>query len=183
MITFAILAHNEVESVGKAVAQALSAAGDNDRVVVVDSASEDDTAARARQAGAEVVRGPLGKGAAMRFAAEGRYFRRIVMTGMLGEFGAYARSINAGLEAMDGKSREFVDSATRIGDIASHDLAAVAPDDPVSRAVQIMREKAVRRLPVVENGKVVGIVSIGDLALDRDPDSALADISAAPPNS
>jgi hypothetical protein len=36
---------------------------------------------------------------------------------------------------------------------------------------------------VVENGKVVGIVSIGDLALDRDPDSALADISAAPPNS
>jgi CBS domain-containing protein len=73
--------------------------------------------------------------------------------------------------------------ATRIGDIASHDLAAVAPDDPVGRAVQIMREKAVRRLPVVENGKVVGIVSIGDLALDRDPDSALADISAAPPNS
>jgi CBS domain-containing protein len=73
--------------------------------------------------------------------------------------------------------------ATRIGDIASHDLAAVAPDDPVSRAVQIMREKAVRRLPVVENGKVVGIVSIGDLALDRDPGSALADISAAPPNS
>jgi hypothetical protein len=35
----------------------------------------------------------------------------------------------------------------------------------------------------VEKGKVVGIVSIGDLALDRDPDSALADISAAPPNS
>ncbi|SMH59843.1 methyl-accepting chemotaxis protein [Azospirillum agricola] len=54
--------------------------------------------------------------AAMRFAAEGRYFRRIVMTGMLGEFGAYSRSINAGLDAMDGKSREFVDSATRIGD-------------------------------------------------------------------
>jgi CBS domain-containing protein len=46
-----------------------------------------------------------------------------------------------------------------------------------------MREKAVRRLPVVEKGKVVGIVSLGDLALDRDPDSALADISAAPPNS
>ena len=73
--------------------------------------------------------------------------------------------------------------ATRVGDIASRDLAAVAPDDPVARAVQIMREKAVRRLPVIEDGKVVGIVSIGDLALDRDPDSALADISAAPPNS
>jgi CBS domain-containing protein len=73
--------------------------------------------------------------------------------------------------------------ATRIGDIASRDLAAVAPDDPVDRAVQIMREKAIRRLPVVEKGKVVGIVSIGDLALHRDPDSVLADISAAPPNS
>jgi CBS domain-containing protein len=35
---------------------------------------------------------------------------------------------------------------------------------------------------VVDKGKPVGIVSIGDLALDRDPDSALADISAAPPN-
>lgn len=73
--------------------------------------------------------------------------------------------------------------ATRIGDIASRELTAVSPDDPVERAVQLMRERAIRRLPVVERNKVVGIVSIGDLALDRDPDSALADISAAPPNS
>jgi CBS domain-containing protein len=72
--------------------------------------------------------------------------------------------------------------ATRIGDIASRDLTAVAPDDPVERAVQLMREKAIRRLPAVDRGKVVGIVSIGDLALQRDPGSALADISAAPPN-
>ena len=73
--------------------------------------------------------------------------------------------------------------ATRIGDIASRELTAVSPDDPVDRAVQLMRERAIRRLPVVDKGKPVGIVSIGDLALDRDPDSALADISAAPPNS
>lgn len=72
--------------------------------------------------------------------------------------------------------------ATRIGDIASRELTAVSPDDPVDRAVQLMRERAIRRLPAVEKDKVVGIVSIGDLALDRDPDSALADISAAPPN-
>ena len=72
--------------------------------------------------------------------------------------------------------------ATRIGDIASRELVAVSPDDPVDRAVQLMRERAIRRLPVVEQGKPVGIVSIGDLALYRDPDSALADISAAPPN-
>ena len=46
-----------------------------------------------------------------------------------------------------------------------------------------MRERALRRLPVVdERGTVVGIVSLGDLAVERDPRSALADISAAPPN-
>ena len=39
-----------------------------------------------------------------------------------------------------------------------------------------------RRLPVVEDGKPVGIVSLGDLAIERDEDSALADISAAAPN-
>ena len=72
--------------------------------------------------------------------------------------------------------------ATRIGDIASRDLTAVSPEDPVDRAVQLMRDKAIRRLPAVDKGKPVGIVSIGDLALDRDPGSALADISAAPPN-
>jgi hypothetical protein len=34
----------------------------------------------------------------------------------------------------------------------------------------------------IREGTPVGIVSIGDLAVERDPDSALADISAAPPN-
>jgi CBS domain-containing protein len=45
-----------------------------------------------------------------------------------------------------------------------------------------MREKALRRLPVTDNGRPVGIVSLGDLALEQDPNSALADISEAPPN-
>jgi CBS domain-containing protein len=45
-----------------------------------------------------------------------------------------------------------------------------------------MSEAAVRRLAVVENGHLVGMVSIGDLAKDRDRNSALAEISAAPPN-
>ena len=49
-------------------------------------------------------------------------------------------------------------------------------------AAQVMRDGAVRRLPVVDNGQPVGIVSIGDLAIERDPNSALADISAAQPN-
>ena len=45
-----------------------------------------------------------------------------------------------------------------------------------------MRDRAVRRRPVIDSGKPAGIVSIGDLAMERDADSALADISAAPGN-
>ncbi|MFD0598758.1 CBS domain-containing protein [Catellatospora coxensis] len=45
-----------------------------------------------------------------------------------------------------------------------------------------MRRHVLRRLPVVEDGQPVGVVSIGDLAVERDPDSAPADISSAPPN-
>lgn len=69
-----------------------------------------------------------------------------------------------------------------IGEICSQELATVKPGDDVDIAVRLMREKAVRRLPVVDDGKPVGIVSIGDLAIERDDQSALADISGAEPN-
>jgi len=71
---------------------------------------------------------------------------------------------------------------TTLGDVCSSELVTVAPDAPVDEAVRLMRDKALRRLPVVDDGRPVGIVSIGDLAVDRDPDSALSDISGAPPN-
>ena len=72
---------------------------------------------------------------------------------------------------------------TAVGEICSRDLTTVQPTDSVASAVRLMRERALRRLPVVdERGRVIGIVSIGDLAVERDPRSALADISAAPPN-
>lgn len=66
--------------------------------------------------------------------------------------------------------------------IASEQLVAVGPGDPVEVAVQVMRDAAVRRVPVVDGDVLVGIVSLGDLAVDRDPSSALADVSDAPPN-
>jgi len=69
-----------------------------------------------------------------------------------------------------------------VTEICSIELTTVTPDTPVDDAIALMRAKAIRRLPVVENGAPVGIVSLGDLAVQRDPDSALADISAAPPN-
>ncbi|MFI9591566.1 CBS domain-containing protein [Nonomuraea sp. NPDC052265] len=71
---------------------------------------------------------------------------------------------------------------TPVREACSPWVEAVGPDTSIDQAVQIMRSHAVRRLPVVEDGRPVGIVSLGDLAVERDPDSALADISAAEGN-
>jgi drug/metabolite transporter (DMT)-like permease/CBS domain-containing protein len=69
----------------------------------------------------------------------------------------------------------------RVDEVATQrDLRTLQPQDPIDDAALAMREAAVRRLPVVEDGRVVGIVSLGDLAIERDPRSALADISSAP---
>ena len=73
-------------------------------------------------------------------------------------------------------------ASTTVREIATADPTAVESGDSVDEAVRRMRERAVRRLPVVEDGRPVGIVSIGDLAVERDPDSALAEISASDPN-
>jgi CBS domain-containing protein len=73
-------------------------------------------------------------------------------------------------------------SSLKLRDICSQEITTLSPTDSVDDAVRLMREKAVRRLPVVEGGKAVGIVSLGDLAVERDPHSALGNISAAPPN-
>jgi signal-transduction protein with cAMP-binding, CBS, and nucleotidyltransferase domain len=73
-------------------------------------------------------------------------------------------------------------ASTPVSKICSSDLLSVSPDDSIDKAVTIMRKSAVRRLPVVEGTRPIGIVSLGDLAVERDPTSALADISAAPAN-
>jgi CBS domain-containing protein len=76
----------------------------------------------------------------------------------------------------------FDPTTTTLDDVCSHRLVTVSPDDPVAAAVSVMEEHAIRRLPVVDHGSLVGFVSIGDLAMERDPESALGEISAAPPN-
>jgi CBS domain-containing protein len=73
-------------------------------------------------------------------------------------------------------------SSTTVGEVATTELHTLSPDDSVEDAIELVRQHDVRRVPVVEGAKPVGIVSIGDLAVERDEDSALADISAASDN-
>ena len=74
-------------------------------------------------------------------------------------------------------------SQATLADIASEQLVCVTPGQGLDDAARLMRELAVRRLPVVdEEDQVVGIVSLGDLAIEQDTDSALADISSVPPS-
>ncbi len=78
---------------------------------------------------------------------------------------------------------ERSDPATvRVGQVCSRELTTILPTASVGDAVRLIREKAIRRLPVVEDGEVVGIVSMGDIAVARDRKSALGEVSAAPPN-
>ncbi|MCB5164279.1 CBS domain-containing protein [Streptomyces bambusae] len=76
----------------------------------------------------------------------------------------------------------FEPEQVTVGQTCTPGPVSVRPRDPVSAAVDLMRQFAVRRLPVMDDGHVVGIVSLGDLAVERDPGSALADISRAAPD-
>src|SRR6516164_6317547 len=69
-----------------------------------------------------------------------------------------------------------------VGPLSSGDLIGVNADDDAAVAVRLMRENAVRRLPVIEDGQVAGVVSLGDLALQDDPASALAELSRVTAN-
>jgi CBS domain-containing protein len=72
--------------------------------------------------------------------------------------------------------------STTVGEIATTGVQAIEPDASVDDALRTMREHDIRRIPVAKNGRPVGIVSLGDLAVEREPDSTLADISAAAPD-
>jgi CBS domain-containing protein len=73
-------------------------------------------------------------------------------------------------------------STTPLETICSSQFTTVSPDDSDEKAVRLMREKSIRRIPVLEGQKVVGIVSLGDLAVEKDHNSVLGNISAAEPN-
>jgi CBS domain-containing protein len=95
------------------------------------------------------------------------------LAGMVTDRDIVVRAIAAGLDP----------NVTALQEIATGEPVAIGPDDSVEKAVQVMRDNALRRLPVTnERDEPIGIVSLGDLAERKDPRSVLADISEAPPN-
>ncbi|MFC4001894.1 CBS domain-containing protein [Prauserella oleivorans] len=70
-------------------------------------------------------------------------------------------------------------SGCTLREVCSERLVTARPDEEAGNAIARMREHAVRRIPVLDGERPIGMLSIGDAATDRDPNSALADISAA----
>jgi CBS domain-containing protein len=74
------------------------------------------------------------------------------------------------------------DPATTQGREVIGDLVTVTPTDTVKEAMRRMRDYDIRRVPVVESGRVIGIVSLGDVSGLPGAAAVLADVSNAPPN-
>ncbi|WP_144548807.1 CBS domain-containing protein [Bacillus sp. X1(2014)] len=71
--------------------------------------------------------------------------------------------------------------STKVEDIMSNQLITITPDSTSKEAAKLMAEHQIRRLPVVEGDKLVGIVSLGDFAIreltDDQAKVALTEIS------
>ena len=61
-------------------------------------------------------------------------------------------------------AKELAVSQVKIGDIMSKILTTASPDTPIEVAVQRMVNHKIRRLPIMERGKIVGIITVTDLA-------------------
>jgi len=62
-----------------------------------------------------------------------------------------------------------------VSDIVTGSLVSASPDMSTREAAELMSEHQIRRLPVVENERLIGIVSIGDLAVKEGKDGRIGD--------
>jgi len=78
-------------------------------------------------------------------------------------------------------AHDFDPKSTPVSNIMTTNLVTVTPDATIDEVTQKMSAHQVRRIPVVENQKLVGMVSIGDVATDRrfdvEASKALSEIS------
>lgn len=75
--------------------------------------------------------------------------------------------------------------STSIRDVMTEDVITVGPEATIDETAELMADRQVRRLPVVRDGKLVGIVSLGDLAVHvhfaDEAGEALSEISESSP--
>jgi CBS domain-containing protein len=57
-------------------------------------------------------------------------------------------------------------TSRRVGDIMTNDVVFANPETDVNDAARIMSDRQIRRLPVVENNSLIGIVALGDISLE-----------------
>ena len=58
------------------------------------------------------------------------------------------------------------DARQSVGDIMTKDIIFANPETDVNDAAKIMSDRQIRRLPVVENNSLIGIVALGDISLE-----------------
>ena len=75
------------------------------------------------------------------------------VSGIISERDIMRRVVVAGLDAAD----------TPVERVMSCDVVCIRPDAPVSEAKNIMKERRIRHLPVVDDGALCGMISVGDL--------------------
>lgn len=80
-------------------------------------------------------------------------------------------------------AEERAAAACRLRDFCTPGPVTVSPEDDLTEVVTAMRDQRVRRIPVVEDGRPTGLVSVGDIAAAGDETTVLADVSAAQPDS
>ena len=63
------------------------------------------------------------------------------------------------------RGRDLLDA--RVGDLMTVDVLTCAPEDRITKLMARMTERRIRHLPVVDDGALCGIVSIGDVVKNR----------------
>jgi len=63
-------------------------------------------------------------------------------------------------------------STTTVQEVLSKDLESVEPDDDVEKAADLMASHQIRRLPVIQGGKLIGMVTLGDIAVKHEEGTA-----------
>ncbi len=130
-----------------------------------------------------MTRDPLTMSADETLIAAARQMRDADVGNVIVVSGAEVRGIVTDRDlVVRGLAEELDPRTATLAEVCTNDLVTLAPDDELGTAVELMRTHAVRRLPVLEGGRAVGVVSLGDLAVESDTDSALAQISAEEPN-